>query len=60
MVQQVDGIGDIDIRPAGILIFFDERREDIELVALLRAGGSAPKSFNLRDGCGVVVIVSDG
>ena len=47
-IQQVDRIGDINARPAGILIFFDERREDIELVTLFGPGGSTPELFNLQ------------
>ena len=60
VVQQVDWIGNIDIRPAGIFVFFDEGREDIELVTFLRPRGRAPKPFNLREGRSVVVIVPDG
>src|SRR5450631_572118 len=59
VVQQVDRIGDINIRPAAILIFFDEGREDVELVALFGPGGGTPEFFNLPDRCRKIVIVSN-
>jgi hypothetical protein len=60
VIQQINRIGDIDIRPAGIFVFFHKHRENIELVTLLGAGGSSPKPFNLGDGRSMIVIVSDG
>src|SRR5882757_10404152 len=60
VIQQVDRIGDINARPAGILIFFDERREDIEFVTLFGPGGSTPELFNLPESRGVIVVVSNG
>src|SRR3979411_2468535 len=58
--QQVDRIGDINTRPAAILIFFNERREDVELVALFGPGGGTPEFFNLPDCRSKIVIVSNG
>jgi hypothetical protein len=49
IIQQVDGNGDINIRPAAFLVFFDQRREDIELIALLRPGSSAPELPDLPE-----------
>jgi hypothetical protein len=44
VVQQIDRIRNLDIRPTGLLVLFDEGREDIELVALFGLGCS-PQSF---------------
>jgi hypothetical protein len=60
VVQQVEGIGDIYTRLAAFLVFFNERREDIELIALLRSGSSTPEFFNLPESRGVILIVSNG
>jgi hypothetical protein len=46
VVQQIDRIGNINVRPAGLFVFFNECRKDIELVALLGPGGSTP-SFSI-------------
>src|ERR1700754_3355802 len=59
VIQQVNWIGDIGNRPTGIFVFFDECREDIELVAIFRADSSSPKPFDFRNGGGVIVVIPD-
>src|SRR6516162_7388046 len=43
-------------RPTPLLICFDQRHEDVELVALWCSNGRAPKLLNLLE-CGAVVFV---
>src|SRR3981081_422822 len=60
VIQQVDRIGGLNTRPAAVLIFFDKRCENVELVALFGPDRSAPELFDLPNCGGVIVVVSNG
>src|SRR6266700_6762312 len=60
VVEHVDRIGDVDYRPAALLIFFDEGGKNIELVALLGPGCGAPEPFDLAKSRSVIIIISNG
>jgi len=60
VIQQIDRIRSVDIRPTAILIFFDKRYR-ISCLSPSSVPTAAPQSlFNLAKRFGVIFIVSDG
>ena len=55
VMQQIDRIGIIGVRPAAVFVPFDERHENIELVAVFSIRCGAPQFFDLAQSCGVIV-----
>src|ERR1700685_2222788 len=51
--------GIVDDWPPALFILFNERCEDVELIALLGARRSTPKPFDFSQGSGVILVVRD-